>query len=362
MKIGIDARPLISARPTGIGIYLVNILKYLREWDKENTYYLYADHEIENDISLGDNFIKRIIPGKISLFWITYTLPQILMEDGIEVFWGTYHNLPLKREGIKYVLTVHDLAFMAGPAWTDWLRNLLWNIYVPMSIENADRVIAISQATKRDILRFSRAKEDKIKVVYNGGPGFDFAREEESEAAEYGRYFLDIGTISPRKNMEALVLAFDLLADEIEDIRLVLAGDVGRGGVPVIRLVQTARHRDRIVLPGYVQAKQRNDLLEHAAAFVYPSHYEGFGIPVLEAMMHGTLVITAMNSSLPEVGGEAAFYVKNENDARELCSLMREVLELEEEKRQERLELGRQQCMKFSWENCAKEVYKELVK
>lgn len=367
MKIGIDARPLISREPTGIGIYLVNILKYINEQKDDNEYFLYADKPIENEIVLGSNFHKRIIPAKISIFWITFTMQDILRKDGIEIFWGTYHHLPLRMKGVKYLLTVHDLAFLVNPSWTPFSRNIVWKYLVPLSVKNAEHVIAISEATKRDILKFCDISENKISVIYNGGPGFDYCSSLENEkeileqlGLEKGKYILDIGTISPRKNMETLVRSFNLIAEGYPDMKLVLAGGKGRKCESVLRLVEKSPHRDRIFLAGYVQAKERNVILKNAAVFAFPSHYEGFGIPVLEAMRHEQIVVTADNSSLREVGGEAALYVKNENDENELYEVLKQALELSEAEKQQRKQQGVKRAEHFSWKDCAESVYKCL--
>lgn len=170
-----------------------------------------------------------------------------------------------------------------------------------------------------------------------------------------------LSTIEPRKNIETLIRAFNYIKrKEDTNLKLIIAGGFGWKYGEVIRLFEESEFREDIIMPGYISKEEKKYFYENASCFVYPSLYEGFGLPILEAMANGTLVITANNSSLPEVGGEAAFYYESAFNYGELGNKTIEILNLSEKEKQERREEGMKQVKKFTWEKCAKETFEVL--
>ena len=367
MKIGIDARPLISRQPSGIGTYLIHVLRYISAMDKQNEYYLYSHQEMEYPIELGENFYKRVIPGKVGTLWLRYVLPKHLKKDGIDVFWGTQHFLPCRVKGMRTCLTIHDTALLIQPKWGSRVNSFMQNTFLRSSAREADLILTVSHSTKRDTVRLCGVSEEKIVVTYEGcpeslqQPGAEDAAAIRKKFGMQWPYYLYVGTIEPRKNIETMIAAFEILAKDDPEARLVLAGGLGWRYEGILQAVEQSPYKDRICMPGYLSVQEKHLLYSEARAFLFPSHYEGFGLPILEAYRTGTQVITARNSSLPEVGGEAAWYIDDENDANALAQVMAQVAAAPQEELQRRSALGNTHCDSFSWEACAKQTMALLL-
>lgn len=359
MRVGVDARPLISEQPSGIGIYTRKLLQYLSSSFPEHEFFLYSNEPLFADAAFPENVRERILPGRVGTLWLREQVPKHLKEDGIRLFWGTQHILPKKVPGIRFVLTVHDLSLLINPGWGSHANALMQNVFTRRSVREADRIIAISQSTKNDIVRLLKKDPALISVIYIGGIDAEewkpLQNAERKESRGEAPYFCYIGTIEPRKNIDLLIRAFELAADSDPEIRLVLAGNFGWKYEGTRQRICASRHKERILLPGYVTKEKKTELLRNARAFVFPSFYEGFGIPVQEAQALGCPVITCENSSLPEVGGEAAIYVK-EDDPELLARKMADVRNMSAEQRQALIRNGYRQAEKFSWETCGKET------
>ncbi len=168
MRIGIDARPLISESPSGIGIYLLEILRNL-ERNENTTYILYTNEPIRNQDTVLTGFEKRVVHGKIGTFTICFGLDKALKADKIDEFWGTEHMLPLFAYGVKKVLTVHDLALLINPKWGSRKNAIMQNIFCRLSCKQADKIIAVSEATKKDIVSLLSIDTNRITAILNGG-------------------------------------------------------------------------------------------------------------------------------------------------------------------------------------------------
>ena len=363
MRIGIDARALVGKNMTGIATYLDCILKYLAQNDRDNTYILYSSLPYEVARNYGPNFTVKVVKRTKEVLWAMLDLTRAIRKDNLDVFWGPNYELPLRVKGVRYVLTIHDLALLINSSWGDKRTTFTLKAMVPGAVRRAHAVIADSVSTQADLVRLCRAKKQKLHTVYLGG--YDdqthllSAQGLAAAKKKYGigeKYFFFVGTIEPRKNIGTLIRAFELLAQKDPAVQLVIAGGIGWNCDDVLIQIKESQYADRILQVGYVEKQEKLDLYAGAQAFVFPSHYEGFGLPVLEAMSLGGVVITANNSSLPEVGGEAALYVQNENDAAALASLMEQVLAMDATERKLRIKQGIEQAAKFTWEKCAVET------
>lgn len=367
MRIGIDARYIASAKPTGIGTYMLHILNQLSHMDRENEYILYSNQPIECSLGLGPNFIRKIIPGKVGTLWLRYALPRHLAKDNIQVFWGQ-HFLPLPVKGVKMCVTIHDTALLIEPRWGSTVNSIMQKLFLRSAAKEADRIIAVSQSTKNDVIRLCGVTPDKIAVIYEGSPSLHQNVHAENEQSMLdklgitGPYYLYLGTIEPRKNIDTIVKAFELLAAEDPMVQLVIAGSWGWRYESVKSQIEESPCSSRILLPGYVSLEEKFLLYRKALAFVFVSHYEGFGIPILEAYAMGTSVITANNSSLPEVAGDAAWYVQQHTDFQELARVMGAMRTVSAQERDERERLGRERCKLFTWERCAMQTRDFLLK
>lgn len=372
MRIGVDATALSHKNLTGIGYYLYNVLSVMVKQYSDVEFILYSyepiQHHIENSGNVCERIVSRnMISTRIGSIWLRYFLPKHLRKDKIRMFWGPQHILPRKVKGVRYVLTVCDLGLLIHPAWGKATNAIVQNVFARLSIRQADEIITISESTKQDVIRICGIPDERIHAIYiaTGLKGDKPTQEKVAEVLnKFGinnEYVLYVGTIEPRKNIESIVWAFDLVAENNPNVELVLAGGLGWSYKDILGAIEKAKHSDRIKRLGYISNEEKLCLYTGANVFAFPSHYEGFGMPVLEAFELDTLVVTARNSSLPEVGGEVAIYVNDENNIDELRAALECTLAMRAEERKKRIEEGRVQAGKFTWENCAHETARILM-
>ncbi len=286
---------------------------------------------------------------------------------GVDVFHATEHLLPRLRR-IRSVFTLHDLIFHFDPDSHKPLNIAFLKTMMPRFLRAAEAIIAVSECSKRDAVRIYGVPPEKIRVIYEGvDPRFKPNSNAHSSAAireKYRlpeRFILHVGTIEPRKNLPLMFEA--LTAPQTRDVSLVIAGKTGWLTEPIFARVNALGVHDRVRFTGYIPDEDLPDLLSAATVLVMPSRYEGFGLPVLEAMACGTPVIAANTSSLPEVGGEAALYAPPD-DPRSWADLIDRVMSdamLHASMR----EKGLRQAAKFRWDIAAREtaeVYSFLVR
>ena len=354
-------------------MYISKVIEQLNKTDKENTYFLYSNEEICLDFELNDNFKIRRSFSKKRTTWISFELPKLLKEDNIDMFWGTQYLLPKRNKytkNIKFCLTIYDLAIEKLKNVGAFKNTLVHKLFLGGSLKSADRIIAISNATKKDIIELYHIPEEKIVVTYLG-TNFDdekiiFENDKKEEIQEKFKiknspYLFFISTIEPRKNIETLIKAFNFIKpNKNKDLKLILAGKLGWKYEKILEEIAKSKYKEDIIMPGYISKEEKKFLYQNTQMVVYPSLYEGFGLPVLEAMSNKALVVTSNNSSLPEVGGEAAFYYDNILDYEELANKIIEVMALSKSEKQERIESGLKQAKKFTWEQCTKETLEIL--
>lgn len=361
MNIGIDARPLISENPSGIGVFLLNILENY-EYNPNNQYFLYANDELRCKSKILTRFVVRTVTSKVGTLSTCFGLKKQLLKDEIDVFWGTEHMIPLNYRKGRLVLTVHDIALLKNPKWGTFKNSLMQNIFCRVSIKHADFIMADSIATENDVKTLSKAIP--MQVIYPAATDYLQVGSQTTDSVlnvKEKNYFLYVGTLEPRKNIIGIVAAFnDFKEATCSDVQLVLAGKLGWGTEDLKDKVDSSPFKNDIILPGYISESQKKYLLVNAIALVFPSNYEGFGIPVLESMSVGTPVITARNSSLSEVGGKLAYYTEDCADYSKIADLMKICSQLGEQEL-EKLKLDERKWFnQFSWKKCAGEVKQVL--
>ena len=258
MNIGIDARPLVAPKASGIGTYLVAIISHLKI-NPENKYFLYTNEPIQNDSIDLSLFEQRIIDGKIGTLAVSFGLKKQLLKDKVDIFWGTEHMLPLNIKGIKLILTVHDLGLMIQPRWGTMKNAIMQNVFCRLACYRADYIIAISKATKNDLVHLLRINPDKISAILLGGGKSNNLMIEENKIEnieeKFGikdrKYFLYLGTLEPRKNIVGIIDAFEkFCATRGENYKLVLAGKMGWGAKNINERINKCLFRNLIVLTG----------------------------------------------------------------------------------------------------------------
>lgn len=372
IRIGIDARGLDKTK-TGIATYIEEVIKKINAQENDkNEYILYSNREINIDAELKKNIIVKNCSKPLGTLWLYFVLPKMLKEDDIDLFWGTQHCLPMRNKYTKdiiYILTVHDLAIHKLKNVGELKNTIIQRLFLKKSCKKADLIMADSKATKEDIKEIFKIKDDKINVVYLGtnfSEGYSVNKDEESEIlnkfkVEDKNYLFFVSTIEPRKNIITLVKAFEKLKESKKStLKLILAGGLGWKYEEILEAINNSKYKDEINLAGYISKKEKECLLHNAKCFVYPSLYEGFGLPILEAMANEAIVVTSNISSIPEVGGDVAYYFNDVKDFTELSKVIKKVLTISDEEKKKKIKQGIEQTKKFTWDKCANEILEIL--
>jgi glycosyltransferase involved in cell wall biosynthesis len=371
-SIGIDYTSALS-QGGGIGRYTRELIAALAALDRDTPYVLFAAGQTRRALppSPGSNFAwKPALPNSewLARLWhrARLPLPVETWTGRVGLFHSPDFTLPPLRRGTRSLLTVHDLSFVRAPQTaTAGLRAYL-NSVVPRSVLRADLVLADSEATRQDILDLYRTPPDKVSVLYSGVDGrFQPVTDQAARQAlrvRYaigdGPYILSLGTVQPRKNYPRLIEAFRQLDDP--DLKLVIAGGRGWLDSPLYELVRSARLEKRVQFLGFVADEDLPALYSAAGAFAFPSLYEGFGLPVLEAMACGVPVVTSNVSSLPEVAGEAALLV-DPQDVTALAEALSRAL-TDDKQRQLMIRRGLARVKLFTWEAAAARLKDHYVR
>jgi len=365
MIIGIDASRALTARRTGTERYSLELINALLDLDSSHTIRLYAPRTPPIDLFRKNAEIVEL-PGK--RLWTHTKLGPHTRKYPPDVLFVPSHVLPIV--GPRHtVVTVHDLGYEYYPkahAYKE-LHYLRWSTKRHTRV--ATRIITDSNATKNDLVTLYGADPDRIRVVYLApDPTLKPVKDKiklSLGAAQFGIpgyavYLLHIGTIHPRKNLDRLVEAFALLRDRLPEkkLHLVLAGGMGHEGHRLRKKVQDMNLEEHVRFTGYVMAHQVATLYSGAAAYVLPSLFEGFGLPVLEAQACETPLVCSNSSSLPEIAGEGALYF-DPTDVKAMADAVEKVL-TDEPMRQELIAKGRENLKRFSWQKTAKETLRIL--
>ena len=354
MKVAIDARKL---HDFGIGTYIRNLLRHLPRIDRESEYVLLChEHDMAVAEQLGPNFRTVLEASPNYSLREQFHVPWVLRREKPDVFHAPHYVLPTAVR-CRSVVTIHDCIHLMFPQYLPnraayaYARASMWS-----AARHADRILTVSEASKRDILHFFNVPPDKISVVYNAiderfwiePNGEDVARVRERFQLDHG-FVLYAGTIKPHKNLVRLIEAFaQLRTGEFGELKLLIIGDEISKLPALRRAVHSHKLHKHVRFLGFVPDETLAVLYRLAAVFVFPSLYEGFGLPPLEAMASGTPVVTSNVSSLPEVAGDAAVLV-DPYDVDSIVDGVRRVLtdpELAAELRRKGLVRARG----FSWE------------
>jgi glycosyltransferase involved in cell wall biosynthesis len=382
MRIGVDIRCLSDGKRTGVEEYTLNLLHNLFAMDQKNQYVLFLNlyGEPKSDLAQFEKFknvsIKQFkIPNKVLNFCFWYfRWPKVdTMLGGVDVFFMPNINFVALSSKAKLVLTVHDLSFEIYPE-TFSIKRRLWHQFInPKRLcKHAHTIIAISDSTKNDIARCYGIKPEKIRRIYNGA-GEEFAAMDRNDSkliAAKEKYHLPfnfilfLGTIEPRKNIIALVRAYDRLRQlnnpQLDRYKLVIAGCKGWNVKNIMDEMRGAKFTNDIIYTSLVTPEDKPAVYNLASLFVYPSFFEGFGLPVLEAAKCGVPVVASNASSLPEVVGDGGLMIDPDKPD-ELFVAMKEML-LNRELVSNLAEKQRWQAFKFSWKTSAREFLETLGK
>jgi glycosyltransferase involved in cell wall biosynthesis len=368
VRIGIDARKL---HDFGIGTYIRNLLRQLARLDRDTEFVVLArPADCDALGSLGENF--RAVPETAANYSVAeqFRIPFALRREGVTLFHAPHYVLP-PLVTCRSVVTIHDCIHLMFP---QYLPSRLALTYARASIvlasRRATRVLTVSESSKRDILRFVDVPADKIDVIYNAyDERFGVEPREEDVVRVRERYQLHdefvlyAGNVKPHKNLERLIEAFDLVRKRgLEHLKLVLIGDEISKYAALRRAVHKHQLHKYVRFLGYLPEETLAVMYRLAGVFVFPSLYEGFGLPPLEAMASGTPVVTSNVSSLPEVAGDAAVLV-DPYQPESIADGIERVL-CDETLRRELRTKGLARARQFSWEASVRrvrEIYGEVA-
>lgn len=368
MNIGFDAKR-ITHNATGLGNYGRFIIRILSEYFPENQYHLYSPSlgkerlrsQVEELTHVKFHYPQSHFYRMFKFVWRSGMLASTLQKDKIELFHGLSNELPyrLKKRGIRSVVTIHDLIFLRYPQFYKPIDRWIYTSKFKRACQQADRIIAISEMTKWDIIRFFGIDERKISVVYQGCDASFMCPVSEEKKKEVRatyqlpeRFMLSVGSIERRKNLMQVVKAMTLMEDQ--DIVLVAVGKRTPYTDEVEQFVKEHNLSRRVLLKSNVAFADLPAVYQMASLFVYPSFFEGFGIPIIEAIHSGLPVIAATGSCLEEAGGPSSIYVDPCDEAG-LASQITKVLSTPELVERMRAE-GKKYVARFADETIADEL------
>ncbi|MFA6096734.1 MAG: glycosyltransferase family 1 protein [Candidatus Paceibacterota bacterium] len=364
MKIAIYANELNKESESGVKVYTREIIKALLKHDSRNTYYAYMKSGNRGQTSEVDKLGKECglvvkKSGSGMPFWTYAQFPGELRKDAPDVLFMPIQAVPfvVKPKNMRLVVTVHDVAYLLFPEHFTPIKRILLDFHTKRAIRMADAIIVPSMATKNDIIKHYAASADKITVIYHG----TFKSRESSPVDEniskvvesYRPYILFIGSIQPRKNISALIYAFNKIKSARQSsLKLVICGPKGWMHEKTFETAKTSPFSEDIIFTGNVIKDQLNCLYERAMIFAMPSLYEGFGLPVIEAMSCGLPCVVSRNSSLAEIGKDAALFF----DPYDVSDIAKKIaLFLDDEKlRAEYSQKSFERAKFFNWEKAAK--------
>ncbi len=380
MKIGIDVRTLMDKYYSGVSAYSLNLIQELLKIDKQNDYFLY--YNSAKKINLPDlkgeyKVVGTKYPNKIFNYILQRTLSWPKLDKvlgGVDVFLAPHYNFFSLSSGTKKILTIHDLTFLRYPELFSKRKNF-WHqaINIKRLVHSVDMIVAVSENTKQDIIELLNVDEKKIKVVYSGlensfhevcssleNDNFNNEinlqklKEVKEKYKLPDKYILSLSNLEPRKNLETLIFAYNKIRDvnqDLKDLKLVICGAKGWKYRNIFRSIEKSKYKDDIIYTSYIENKDKPYIYKQAKVFAYPSFYEGFGFPPLEAMACAVPVVASFSSSLPEIIDKAGILV-DPKSSDELAKAITSIL-IDKDLRDYYIDKGLKRAKEFSWQSTA---------
>lgn len=393
MRIGIDCRTILNpekGEAGGVGHYVYQLVRHLLKIDHQNDYILFFDRRVKKKkIKKFSQKNVRIVfypfflySRFVPLSFSHYLFDAALKKENLDVFHLPFISHQPKKINIKIIATIHDLSLLRLPNYFSKNEVEREKNKLSFILPFIDRIIAVSESTKKDLIEIFNLPPEKIKVIYHGLDKRFFKRSSNEEIRKIknkykikGDYIFFLSPLETRKNICRMIQAFEELRNEIKNdpkrfsdviksrnIQLVLTGQKGSAFSKIKEKIKKTPYKKDIILTGYVQPDDLNALFDGARAFLFPSLYEGFGLPVIEAMSSKVPVITSNLSSLPEIVGEGNAIFVNPYRVNEITKALVEVL-TNKELREKITESAFQKAHQYRWDKTAREtlaVYQEF--
>jgi len=371
MKIAVNTRLLLKDKLDGIGWFSYETLKRITQEHKEHEFLFIFDRKFSDEFIFSDNITPYIISpqSRHPFLWYIYfewSITGFLKTHNPDLFFSPDGWISLKSK-TKTLDVIHDINFEHNPEHLPYLYRKYYLTYFPQFAQKANRIATVSEFTKQDIVDKYNIAPEKIDVVYNGANiKYSPISEKEKEATkkQYSNnadYFLFIGTIHRRKNLHNLILAFDKFKKSASNhTNLLVVGSVMWGAKELKDTLNKITCKDNIIFTGRANDNELHKIISSSLAMVYPSFFEGFGIPILEAMYCDIPVITSNTTSMPEVGGDAAIYIEpsSVNSIAEALTKIENSIDL----RTKLIEKAKVQREKFSWDKSAEKLWHSMLK
>lgn len=363
IHIGIDGNDANVMKKVGVSVYTWELLtRFHAQASEQLQFTIYLRARPNEDMPKTNTYWRyQVVNGPF--LWSRIWLPLYLYtHDAPTVFFSPTHYTP-RFNPSPLVVTIHDLAYFYFS--NEFLKKDLYKLknWTKESVDKAAAIIAVSDSTKQDVNKWYGTPLDKVIRIYNGFSQYKGTKSPDSYK-KYGlkrhKYLLYVGTLQPRKNVTAIIHALKALETQFPDLQLALVGRRGWLFEGILKTIRELGLSEKVKELGYVPNEDLSGLYKNSACLVLPSFYEGFGIPVLEALSQGAPVVTSNTSSLPEVGGDACLYV-DPNDTMQLATAI-ERLMTDEGLRKDLHTKGLAQVKKFSWDTCATETLEVLKK
>ena len=360
MRIGINGRFLVAKR-TGVQRAAFNLIKTLVKVDVNNEYYLFTGEKEQDKPEWAQDNVK-VIPSRLregealrNHFWEQVTLPFLAKKFRVDILHSPANLAPLFYRGAS-IVHIHDLCFVVNPQWYSYSFHTAYNFLIPRLAKRASRIITNSNNSRNDLLQFCKLEPNKLALIYWAVDSIFSAPSLSPSSINLppNDYILYVGSLEPRKNIGILIDAYEKLriaCPKLETNLVIIGAD--NPLFANLRLRDSLFKKD-ILFKGFVSDKDLREYYKNASVVAYPSLYEGFGLPPLEAMAAGVPVVTSNNSSLPEVVGDAAIMV-NPYCSDELSNAIHRVIS-DKNLQTELRSKGRKRAKMFNWHRVAREV------
>ena len=367
MIIGIDANPIFDKKITGIGNYLLNVLNEFS--DDRNKYILYTYSKNDKSFDFKFNYEIKKIDASTSMQCIYFKLPKILYRDMVDIFWGANYMMPKRNKytkNIKFIATIHDLAFLVNRKWFNLKDRIRNTIFCKKITKYSDYFFTISNSTKNDMLKFYPFLESNKILNASCAYSIDDNIMVDSELKPMVfnfKYFLYLGSLDKRKNIINIIKGYEQFKLEHKsNIKLVLAGKFANAYKESYNYVIKKNLNNDVIFKEYVTNVEKQVLMQNCELFLFPSCYEGFGIPILEAYYYNKIVLVANNSSLVEIAGEHTPIINDCNDFYAIADELYKFILMDEASKNNIIKKNKEQLALFSWKKTADLIQKEINK
>jgi glycosyltransferase involved in cell wall biosynthesis len=371
VQIVVNTRILLKDRLEGMGWFAYQTLKEITKNNPDVHFVFLFDRNFNEEFIFSDNITPLILSPQarhpfLYYAWFQHSVKGLLNKMQPDLFLSPDGFLSLGAK-CKQLPVIHDINFLHHPQDSKWLTAKYYNYYFPKFAKEATRIATVSEYSKHDIAKNYGINEEKIDLVYNGINSFfkpldEVSKQQTKQKYTAGKdYFINVGSLHPRKNIPNLIRAFSLFKKESNsDLKLVLAGPNYWGVSEVHKVISETNLKDDVIFTGRLADEELNLVLGSAFALTFVPYYEGFGIPLIEAMQTNVPIITSNVTSMPEIAGDAALLI-NPLEVVDIKNAMMQLLE-KPELRADMILKGSSQKQKFSWEKSADLLWRSVLK